>query len=251
MTISTDDLAAYADGELTGDSAEAIRTALETDAELRTELDRLQALKSTLSAQFDQVLDEPVPDDLIATAMGSDTDSLVDADSAEIVDFGAARPSRLAALTSSWPQIAAMAASLAVGVIMGGLFLSDSGGDGLIGQSGNGLAARGQLAAALTGQIGDQPAMNGIALPVTFRDDEGHYCRAFAARSDNLAGIACREGEDWQVRMMVDGAHADAPYRTASSTLPLSVLESLDLMMAGEALDADAERAAQTQDWRD
>ncbi|MEE2566414.1 anti-sigma factor family protein [Hyphobacterium marinum] len=245
MTISKDDLAAYADGELTGQARLEVQSALEADPKLRVELDRLMTLKRQLSDRFDPILDETVPERLIAAAMDTP------ARTASVADLSAYRFPKAPALTSFWPQAAAMAASVAFGLVMGGLFLSDSSQTGLIDFSGEYPVAHGALAAALTEQLGSETGPDAIAVPISFQDESGVYCRAFSARRNNLAGIACRSEGDWQVRMTVDTVHADTPYRTAASPLPLPVLEQLDRWMAGEAFDLDAESAALARGWSD
>ncbi|PWW04505.1 anti-sigma factor RsiW [Hoeflea marina] len=61
MTDLSIRLSAYLDGELTDADALAIEALLESDPELRAELDALMAADASAQAQFDSLLAEPVP----------------------------------------------------------------------------------------------------------------------------------------------------------------------------------------------
>ena len=64
MTISPEQLAAYADGELDEITAARVRRAVEGDPHLASDLAQLTELHNMLAARFDPILAEPVPERL-------------------------------------------------------------------------------------------------------------------------------------------------------------------------------------------
>ena len=83
---------------------------------------------------------------------------------------------------------------------------------------------------------------------VSFRDDMGEYCRAFAGTSES--GIACRDDTGWKLQYAGAGTAAQSTdYRMASSTAA-ELLARVQDMAAGPALDAKGEAAAKEKGWR-
>jgi len=119
-----------------------------------------------------------------------------------------------------------------------------------------------QLASAGAGQAGAgagaEAAGNGVAgaagdgnirIGVTFAATDGALCRSFIAGS--AAGLACRSGEQWKLAVLAEAEKsASGDYRQAGSAMPAAVLEAIDARIAGPALDAQAEKAAQQRGWR-
>lgn len=116
------------------------------------------------------------------------------------------------------------------------------------------VRATGALEHALSEQLASsQPADAPVQPGVSFRARAGEYCRTFVLRGQGaLAGLACRDGQAWRVQVL---AATEAPgpssgYRPAASALPPAVAHTVDELMVGDALDANAEAAARAQDWR-
>jgi hypothetical protein len=111
------------------------------------------------------------------------------------------------------------------------------------------IVAQGALARALDGQLAaDQGA---IRIGISFKTADGRYCRTFQSAPDRLAGLACRGDGRWIVRTVTASAPtAEAAYRTAGDETPPEVLAAVDQALAGEPLDAKAERAARDHGWR-
>jgi hypothetical protein len=89
-----------------------------------------------------------------------------------------------------------------------------------------------------------------VAVQISFKAKDGRYCRSVSTRAS--AGLACREPDGaWALRQV---AAVDAPatggMRQAASALPPSVLAAVDASMAGEALNAEQEKAARDAGWR-
>ena len=132
MTISPEQLAAYADGELDDLTAARVRRAVEADPALASDLARQAALRNLLAARFDPVLAQPVPERLMAPIEAAD----------KVVSLSDVRAAR----QSLWqrPQVrfaagSAIAATLVIAVLVGRPASAPTG------------YADGQLAAALDG----------------------------------------------------------------------------------------------------
>ena len=104
MTIDTDMLHAYLDGELEPEAARAVEAAVERDPALRAELEAQRRLRERLSAHFDPALDEAVPERFQALL------------EPKVVDLAAARERRR---PRAWLTPIAMAASLVLGLALG------------------------------------------------------------------------------------------------------------------------------------
>lgn len=223
MTVTREELAAYADGELGGTRAAEVALAVTADPALQAQVDEHRALKAKLAAHFAPILDAPLPEHLTAPLRRQE---------AEIIDFAAARNRRIARW--SWIAAPALAASLALAVFV------PRGGDGY---------ASGALAETLDTQlVAAQPADAPTRILLSFRDKAGSYCRAFAGEAQS--GIACRDAEGWRLVTEGEGAAAQAgEYRMAGNPAA-EMLERAQAMAAGPALDAPQERAARERGWR-
>ena len=232
--ISDETLMAYADGELGPEEISAVERALAEDPALQAALERQRRLRATLAGHYAPVAEEPVPERLRA---------LLEPKPAEVIDCAAARARRRPAF--AWPHLAAMAASLAVGVLAGQVALSPGGGPVAV-EDGT-MVARGELAETLETQLASaQAAGASTRVGISFEDGEGRLCRTFQAPA--MDGIACRGGEGWQLVMTAAGkGAATGQYRQASSPM---VMEQAQAMMAGEPLDAAAESEARRSGWR-
>jgi hypothetical protein len=115
--------------------------------------------------------------------------------------------------------------------------------------------AQGRLAEALSnqlagsGQAGAGAGDGAVRIGVTFAATDGALCRSFTAGS--AAGLACRSGDQWKLAVLAEAEKgAGGDYRQAGSAMPAAVLEAIDARIAGPALDAQAEKAAQQRGWR-
>jgi len=202
----------------------------------RGEEDLLKAEQARMATAFDDVLKEPVPDRLKALLAEP-------APAAQVVDLGAVRTRRSG--MSKWAAWGGMAATLVLGTLLG-TRLAPSDGDGL--DHGR-LVATGSIAHALERQLAS--ATDGpVAVQVSFKAKDGRYCRSFSTAAS--AGLACREADDvWALQQVA--ATTPLPsggLRQAASALPPAVLAAVDANMAGEALNAEQERAVRDAGWR-
>ncbi|MFC3076899.1 anti-sigma factor family protein [Phenylobacterium terrae] len=239
-------LMAYVDGELDETQRQALEASIAGDPQLAREVERQRALRAGVQGAFAGVLDEPVPDRLTALIAGEA------ADEAPLVlrpQFGARKPKTRSFRAAHW---AAMAASLVLGA---GIGLAAGFGPGLldpapIATEGGRMVARGALADALDGQLAADAAGE-VQVGLSFRAQDGAYCRTFVMAGAQVAGLGCRQGEGWTVRATADAPAGQGDYRTAASATPAPILAAVEGLIAGEPLDASQEAAARARGWRE
>jgi len=243
MTYSDETLMAYVDRELDADASAAIEAAVARDPELAARVERQRKLRGAVHAAFEPILQEPMPKRLLEAASGTGA------------VFSAARAPR----RWTWFEWSAMAASVVLGVLIGGAYIGDSRrapvaapSADLVAERGH-VVARGRLAIALSEQLAStQKADAPVRIGLTFVSKGGEYCRTFALEKGAAAGLACSSGGDWHVQVIApaDRAGKAGEYRTAAAQLPPAVLREVDERIQGNSLDAAAERAAQQSRWK-
>jgi hypothetical protein len=232
-------LYAYVDGELDAESAARLEADSRVDPALAARIAVQRELRARLRAEFDPVLNEPVPQRLSAALAGPERGNAV-------TPIGSApragRPS-----PSQW---LAIAASLAVGVLLG-VFASRSPSGSPFETDEGRLVAAGYLDAALSTQIaGAVPEGGAATIGLTFVAAGGEHCRTFALQA-GPGGLACRRDGRWRVELL-DGA-ASQPgsdeFRQASSALTPAILGAIEARGAGEPLTVDEERQRIRSGW--
>jgi hypothetical protein len=167
--------------------------------------------------------------------------------SADMIDFGARAAGRAARRPlfgiSQW---AAMAATLALGVLVGNL--ASRGAYSPVAVDDHRLVAAASLDQALDTQLASAPPASGARIGLTFRDARGHVCRSF--QDSAASGLACRDSGKWRIQGLFPSAEGQvSDYRMAAGQDPrLAAL--LDQTLVGEPFDAAQERAAREQSWR-
>lgn len=243
MNITDEVLMAYADGELDAAASAEVEAALAADPALAERVQEHRALRAQLQSAFDPVLEESVPDHLIAAAKAS-----VQA-KRTVVDLEEVRQKRTATPTQHWSlaQWAAIAASLMIGLFIGHSALQ--GNDPIAMRNGE-LVAGGTLADALTTQLSrDEGGEHRIGL--TFRTKQGEYCRTFASvEKQAIVGVACRANDAWKVRAVSEAQAANSDYRMAGSSMPAAVRAVVEDAMQGEPLTVAEEQAARGSGWK-
>jgi len=230
MAIDDEMLMAFLDGELDEVRRARVERALGEDPELRARLEVQRRLRERLAAHYGPVAEEEVPERFRRML------------ETETVDLSAARARRARPL---WRSYAALAATLLLGLLLGrGLAPSLP-----IAVEDGAMVARGDLALALDTQLASAPpAGAGTRIGVTFARAGGSLCRTF--ERVELAGLACREGGDWRLVVTAAGGESGrSEYRQAGSG-SAPVLEAAQELMAGEPLDAQAERRARDSGWQ-
>ena len=250
---------AYVDGELTAGDHAAFEARLAREPALAAAVARERALRAGLQSAYAPELEEPVPPALLDLLAVPDTSTAAN----EPLPVGAndAHRARLPhARRWRWPEWGAMAASLALGVLLGARALAPHPSAGTDAPA-LAVAADG----AITAQAGLRDALeqhvagtvldpnSRVAVGLSFRDHARRYCRTFTL-DDTSSGIACKQAEGWVVAHLerADGAPASASgtYRTAASPYSPALLQAIDAMRDGDTLDAAAETAAKARGWQ-
>lgn len=244
-------LAAFLDGTLADEALiDAIEAAINADPDLAARAEALakgHELNPLLQSAFAPVLDAPLPERLIAAADGRKV-----ANDAQVVSLEAARAARSLAASMpandaargswGWAQFGAMAASLALGVMIGGPLLKGGSdapqGDGLILAS---AELDGMLDTAPSGQRVDLAALGKGEVVLTFRNIDGQLCRQFmiesasGATSDALACAGAAE-EEWQIEAYGRRAAPIGEMRLAGGDAAPAVIAAVDAMIDSDPL---------------
>lgn len=251
------ELAAFLDGTLEDDGlAAAIETAINADAALAERAMALAEGGDDAAAQavrdaFAPVLDAPAPQRL--------TEVLAAPGGAEVVNLADRRDQTRALPAPAndtgggwrWPQFAAVAASLALGVMIGGPLLGGREG-GAGSDPGSLLLANAEVSAMLdaapSGQRQDLAALGEGEVVLTFRNTAGDLCRQFTitapgggATSDALACAA--KGGDWQVEAYGRRAAPVGEMKLAGGDAAVGVVAAVDEQIAGDPLIGPEELA--------
>lgn len=221
---------AWLDGELHGEAAARVEARVAADPSLAKKARAHRALAGQLRGAFDPVMDAAVPDRIGAAP----------------VDFAAARERRAARPFTRTTQWAAMAATLAIGIVTGTML--SPGSSGPVMRENGALVASASLEDALYTRLASAPSGEGVRIGLTFRDEAGSLCRSF--EDQGTSGLACRADGDWKIRGLFQSeSGGQGDYRMAAGNDPrLAAL--IEQSIAGEPLDADAERKAQKMGWR-
>src|SRR4051794_29020815 len=223
---------AWLDGELSPTEAAAMETKVAADPQLARLAEQHRALRSRLSSAFDPIAEAPVPDNLLASLRPT----------TNVIDFAQAKRSRS---IPALPQWTALAATLAIGVLVGTMIPPRSEAPVKV-QDGK-LYAASALNEALDKQLASAPA-GAVHIGLTFRDHQGEVCRSFTGSGST--GLACRSGGRWQLRGLFAAPEGQAnDYRMAAGMDP-ALASLVDSTMAGDPLDAAQERAAKSKGWR-
>lgn len=224
---------AWLDGELTGDAEQRVAARVAASPELTARAEQHHRLAAGLRGAFTPVMDAAAPPPRFQAA--------------EVIDFGAratAREQRRRLFGA--PQWEAMAATLVLGIVAGQLIGDRS--TSPVESRGGMLVASASLDQALDSRLASAPVDDGVRIGLTFRNAAGKICRSF--REDGASGLACRDGDDWRIRGLFQGAEGQGgDYRMAAGEDPrLAAL--IDETIAGEPFDAAQERTAKAKGWR-
>ncbi|KMS58515.1 anti-sigma factor family protein [Sphingobium cupriresistens] len=220
-------LIALVDGELDEVNRRRVERAVAADPALAARLAQHRSLRARLAGHYAPVAQEPVPDRLRAVLEESAT-------VAPLV--------RPAPRWRDWAMGGAVAASLVLGLGLGRMSGKEP---GSIGTQDGVMVAQGALATALDTQLASAQKDDAIRIGLTFQRKGGGWCRSFDGA---IAGVACREGEGWQVQQALPGAGQSNTYRQASSA-DARVMATVEALIDGAPADAAGEKAAQAKGW--
>lgn len=237
---SDEQIHAHVDGELDAPQSAQLEADSRADSTLAARIARQRALRERLQREFDPVLDEPVPGRLLQAL-----DPLPTA----VTPIGAARGART---RPAWSlrEWGAIAASLALGAILGAQLLRDS--QLPIDSAGGEVIASGYLAKALSTQLSAGTPQNpSVRVGMSFRSQRGEYCRTFSLR-DGAGGLSCRREGRWVVEVLEGGAPGEPgpTYRQAASALSPAMLAAISGLGAAEPLSQAEERQGLESGWK-
>jgi len=223
---------AWLDGELDAETATRIEARVAASPKLSASATEHRRLKAGLAAAFSPIMGaEPAPPEFSP---------------APAIDFGARAADREERQSRfSLPHWAAMAATLALGLLVGNLVSRDNGSPVTV-DDGR-LVAAASLERALDTQLASTPAVAGVRIGLTFRDAQARICRSYSDAS--ASGLACRDGTDWRIRELFQNDAQSSEYRMAAGQNP-RLAEVIDQTIAGEPFDAREELEARDRGWR-
>jgi hypothetical protein len=247
--FSDEELVAFINGDLNEARAEELAVALEDDSALAARLEWLDPLSAEIKGAFDEVMAIPVPDRLSDAILLAQEPKASDT----VISFAAAKAEKQSR-RFRWPEYAAMAASLAVGLVIGGQsgFFGSAGADAdaVIVASADGPTLAPAVARFLATKAGGETQrLAGLGLArasISFRDGDDRLCRQFSIDGNTTAtdGVACLTDGQWAVAAIGTRPIEGSEIRTASGDASPAVLAAVDDMIDGDPLDAGAEKAA-------
>ena len=225
---------AWLDGELDDKAAGRVAAMVAASPELTAKAEQHRRLAADMRGAFSAVMED-----------GSAAPRFVDT---QVLEFGVKASER--ASRRSWfaaPHWAAMAASLAIGLVLGTQFAGNRA-DSPVRVEGGVLVAAAPLDQALDTRLASAPAAGATRIGLTFRDAAGRICRSFTDAT--ASGLACREGNGWRIQGLYPAAEGQkGDYRMAAGEDPrLSTL--IDETIRGEPFDTSQEKAALAAGWR-
>lgn len=240
-------LAAFIDGRLDDDALiDAIEAALNADPALAGRVAALAGddeAAAAVRAAFAPVLDAPVPERLTR---------IVAAPAPRSAGRALPQPANDTGPGWRWPQFAAMAASLVLGVVIGGPLLTGGGTDDSSAGGSLVLASAdvdAMLRTAPSGKKVDLASLGTGEVVLTFRNVDGQLCRQFmlesagGATSDALA-CAGGSGQDWQIEAYGRRAAPAGEMKLAGGDAAPAVVAAVDAMIDSDALLGADEAAA-------
>lgn len=260
MSMSTETLMAYADGELDAAARAAVEEAMRDDPSIAERIAQFRRQRAELEAAYASELEEPVPERLLAVVRTPrPASTVVDLERARRT-AGAAGPRpdgvagpRPAGVARPRPgtvkrYLIAAAASVLIAVTAG-LFTWQR--STMIRHVGNASLASGALARGLSDQLSGDAGSDEVRVGLSFLSKGGEYCRTFnVGGASPSAGLACRHDEEWVVRALARPQPSEAgAYRTAGTTLPPEILKAVQDEIAAEPLDRAGEIAARRAYW--
>ena len=183
--VSDETFFAWLDGELAAAEASRVEAEVAADPRLSALAAEHRQMQETLKGAFDTVADAPLPEHLLAVAHTPP---------ARVINFAEAKKRRRPAARQPVRQWAAIAATLAVGVLIGTLAPHARQASPVEVQGGRMYAAA-TLDDALSNQLASAPHGD-VRIGVTFRDQSGELCRSFTDPSSS--GLACRDRSGWR-----------------------------------------------------
>lgn len=240
-TIEDDVLMRFIDGELSPREAERIKAAALINPDVAARLDGMRRLRAVAREAFPAAVD-PRDQALIRLITAEPA-----APRSPLAGFGQALADAFA------PRRAVLWGGLATAAFVGGVLLGPyfSESDRSLAVGAGGALVDADIVRVLDTRVAaDGADGDGRSVGLTFRNDEGRWCRTFRADGAMLAGLACRQQDGWMMRVLAPTEGAPGEVRTAGADTPDAVLAAVDAAISGDTLDAAAEARARDSGWR-
>jgi hypothetical protein len=246
MTVrpTSEELMAYADGQLDADHSRRIEQALAENPGLRAEVEDHRRTRSAAREAFEEMATAPMSPDLAALSAKL---SAPRAPAAWAAGARSAAERRKLGATLAWP--AALAACLVVGFAGGSLTTASN--NTLIDWR-NGPSAGPQLVRVLekspAGEIagrGDRQAL----VVASFRAGDGRFCRQFEIGGGVSDGLACRNAGRWDILAIARRPGGPGSFQVAGGGDPVAV--AVAGLAPGPRIEGDAERNLIRTGWMD
>ncbi|MFQ3172606.1 MAG: hypothetical protein ACI9DG_002647 [Oleispira sp.] len=244
MTISDETLNAFIDGELSTLEMNIVRDAIVKQPAVAERVDALAALNSQVHASLSSIDTVPLSkglDDLRKKLEVSARSEHSSGNADNIIRFPWWRKVQTAV---TMPTAIAASVAAIFGFFMN--FDTNTNSDALTDWTAiNDALTHQRSGAVITTQSGAS-----FEARLTFLNNGGEYCRQFYVKSMNspaLQSIACRVGDDWNLRAAIP-AGDQASYQTASSDRSLDAI--LDTMMEGDPVSPEQEKMVIEHRWQ-
>jgi len=248
MYPTKETLSAFIDGELDVAERAQVAALVESDPKLKAYIAEQEELRATLHAAFANVIAQPVPEHLLATAANAPISLRV-------------RVRRWLGVTQSTGnkgstgRFVAPALTMALGLIIGVAVErgSSSTSEFSVSSSTGGIVASAELGQTLDQRLASEEQNGATRVGITFRDRSGAVCRSFEVSRDSSTtnGFACHRGGDWQVGALVSRPPSGPTpsYGLASSSMPDPIRDAISAHIEGVPFDAASERRARDRGW--
>ena len=236
--LSDEMITAWLDGEVTAEQRSDIETAIAASPELGVRVARLARADRLLAPAFAEALNSAIPERFEAVIGRSRRGG----------GFAGFREA-LSSLLSPRP-LAMAAASLVVGVMLGGVILSGSPtAAGIASDSEGRMIADNAIAQSLA-SAASGAAAGPVSIRLSIVDEGGRYCRQFETPA--AAGLACLEGEAWVIDTLSrtgGGSSADGAYVMADGSTDPAISAALERLGVRHVLDSREESVAIASGW--
>jgi hypothetical protein len=238
--LSDEMIAAWLDGEVTQEQRDEIEAAIAAKPELGMHVARLSRVDRLLAPAYAETLNAPIPERF---------EALLAKPRRRVPGF-ASLGETLSGLLSPRPMALA-AASLVVGIVLGGVVLSAPPSGPGIETDGNGrMIANGPMAVSLA-SVTSGATSGSVNIRLSVVDDGGRYCRQFETAGS--AGLACLEGRNWVIDTLSQAGGApgaDGVYVMADGSTDPAIAAALQRRGVRHVLDGREESLAIRSGWK-
>lgn len=240
MNITDETLSAFLDAELSEPDMQAVRDSLRADPALSDRLAELAAVDSQLLRHYSAIDDQPLPVAVTDRLAAEESAEPTACSSGTVVVFPWWRR-----LPQGVRQHAGVAVAAVLVMALGLAQLLPRAPD----MPWQRVAA--QLETAPSGKPVQLTDANTLTPRLTFRNQQGEYCRQFHLEGLEQASenIACRTGKSWKLvaKTEVEPSPEKGGYQTASGGSVMD--DTLDRMMAGAVIGPAEERQLINSRW--